>query len=152
MADPIAEFSGEHRWLSNFWPCPMTGQNGLEYPSVEHAYQACKFRPGSDEHEACRTAPTAAAAKKLAAGFKKAGKELPGFQFRRMSLMLRLLRLKFAFGTPLALRLTATWPAELVEGNTWGDTFWGVCRGKGENRLGQLLMTVRLELLSQSAS
>lgn len=32
------------------------------------------------------------------------------------------------------------------EGNTWGDKFWGVCDGEGENHLGKLLMEVRAEL------
>jgi hypothetical protein len=31
----------------------------------------------------------------------------------------------------------------LIEGNTWGDTFWGVCNGVGENNLGKTLMNVR---------
>ena len=33
-----------------------------------------------------------------------------------------------------------------VEGNNWNDRFWGVCRGKGENQLGKILMKVRSEL------
>ena len=33
-----------------------------------------------------------------------------------------------------------------VEGNNWNDTFWGVCRGKGRNELGKVLMKVRSEL------
>ena len=32
---------------------------------------------------------------------------------------------------------------EIVEENTWGDTFWGVCKGVGENHLGKLLMEIR---------
>ncbi len=32
---------------------------------------------------------------------------------------------------------------EIVERNTWNDTFWGVCKGKGENHLGILLMEIR---------
>jgi len=31
----------------------------------------------------------------------------------------------------------------LIEGNTWGDTYWGVCRGRGSNNLGKLLMKIR---------
>ncbi len=36
----------------------------------------------------------------------------------------------------------------LQEGNRWGDTFWGVDlrTGKGENKLGKILMRVRKEL------
>lgn len=35
----------------------------------------------------------------------------------------------------------------LVEGNSFGDTFWGVDArtGKGENHLGKILMKVREE-------
>ena len=36
--------------------------------------------------------------------------------------------------------------AELVEDNWWGDKFWGVCNGEGENHLGKLLMKIRDEL------
>ena len=32
---------------------------------------------------------------------------------------------------------------ELVEGNEWGDVFWGVCKGVGDNHLGKLLMEFR---------
>lgn len=32
------------------------------------------------------------------------------------------------------------------KGNHWHDTYWGVCDGAGENRLGKLLMQVRREL------
>ena len=34
----------------------------------------------------------------------------------------------------------------LEEGNTWHDTYWGVCNGKGKNKLGKILMQVREEL------
>lgn len=42
----------------------------------------------------------------------------------------------------------STGDAELVEGNTWNDTWWGVnaTTGKGKNMLGRLLMQVREEL------
>ena len=57
-----------------------------------------------------------------------------------------LTRLRAKFRSPL-LRgwLRETGAEELVEGNYWGDTFWGVCRGEGENKLGKLLMQVRSE-------
>lgn len=46
----------------------------------------------------------------------------------------------------LAKALLATGNAELVEANTWGDTYWGVCKGVGQNHLGRLLMQLRTEL------
>lgn len=37
----IKEFQGEYRWLSNFWPARVV-LDGVEYPTVENAYQASK--------------------------------------------------------------------------------------------------------------
>lgn len=34
----------------------------------------------------------------------------------------------------------------LIEGNDWGDTFWGMVDGEGENNLGKILMRVREEI------
>jgi predicted NAD-dependent protein-ADP-ribosyltransferase YbiA (DUF1768 family) len=34
----------------------------------------------------------------------------------------------------------------LMEGNYWKDTYWGVCNGDGDNRLGEMLMRVRREI------
>ena len=60
--------------------------------------------------------------------------------------MLRFLRDKFKPGSELAGKLLNTGDAELVEGNHWGDRYWGVCDGEGQNKLGKLLMQVRGEL------
>jgi predicted NAD-dependent protein-ADP-ribosyltransferase YbiA (DUF1768 family) len=57
-----------------------------------------------------------------------------------------LVRLKFTTHPDLCERLLTTGDAELIEGNSWNDTFWGVCRGKGRNELGKVLMKVRSEL------
>jgi hypothetical protein len=39
----ISSFSGEYRWLSNFWIAPIIPFNdNISYPSSEHAYQAAK--------------------------------------------------------------------------------------------------------------
>ena len=46
--------------------------------------------------------------------------------------------------------LMLTGDAELIEGNNWGDTFWGVCNGRGENMLGKLLMEIRDYLRAQT--
>jgi predicted NAD-dependent protein-ADP-ribosyltransferase YbiA (DUF1768 family) len=81
-------------------------------------------------------------AKELAANFV-----LPeGWADRKVGVMRAFLRRKFAPGTDFAARLLATGDAELVEGNNWGDDFWGCCSGSGANHLGRLLMEVRSEL------
>lgn len=63
----------------------------------------------------------------------------------KVDLMRTFVRKKFEnpFLRPMLL---TTGDAELVEGNTWNDTFWGVCRGAGHNWLGKILMEVRDEI------
>jgi len=64
--------------------------------------------------------------------------------------MLDMLRQKFTRQTELGQLLMATGDAELIEGNTWNDRFWGaVLKDEhwiGQNHLGRLLMQVRAEL------
>jgi predicted NAD-dependent protein-ADP-ribosyltransferase YbiA (DUF1768 family) len=59
--------------------------------------------------------------------------------------MLSALRIKFKNPELRAMLLT-TGDEELIEGNWWRDTYWGVCEGIGQNKLGKLLMQVREEI------
>ena len=59
--------------------------------------------------------------------------------------MRELLELKFE-KEPRKTWLLTTGDRELIEENHWGNTFWGVCNGIGENNLGNLLMVVRDKL------
>ncbi|MBM4370902.1 MAG: NADAR family protein [Deltaproteobacteria bacterium] len=149
IPEVIAGFRGTYRWLSNFWPVTVRLEDDpiTTYPSVEHAYQAAKTLNVDWRLEiAAQTTP---------GGAKRIGKHMPlrpGWDGMRVAVMRDLLRQKFAApadgrweGT-LALRLLQTHPAGLVEANDWGDTFWGVCRGQGENQLGRLLAGIREEL------
>ena len=70
----------------------------------------------------------------------------PNWNQIRVEVMHTLVELKFR-EPALRTKLIATHPMKLVEGNHWNDTFWGVCDGKGENQLGQILMMVRDSLL-----
>ena len=53
---------------------------------------------------------------------------------------------KFKQNPELKQKLLETGNQELIEGNTWNDTFWGVCNGQGQNWLGKILMLARSEL------
>lgn len=140
-APSITRFDGAYRWLSNFWPVTIEVPAwGLTFPSVEHAYQAAKCDDPSER--VMFTVGTAGQAKRL--GQRVAMR--PDFPSQRVAIMDALLKRKFRAGTPLAHQLLATGEAQLVEGNTWGDTFWGVCNGKGMNQLGVLLMHRRAQL------
>jgi ribA/ribD-fused uncharacterized protein len=132
----IESFVGEYRFLSNFSPSLIT-IDGLDYPTVEHAFQALKTE-NATEREIVRTARTPGQAKKL-------GRRVTlrtDWNTVRVGVMKMLLEKKFS-DKVLRAELLATDDAELVEGNYWNDTFWGVCRGRGENWLGKLLMEIR---------
>jgi N-glycosidase YbiA len=141
MTDLIYNFTGDYRFLSNFWPCQVM-LDRLHYPSVEHAYQAAKTVHWAERAFIRKQCPKPGDAK----SFGKLVTMRPDWDAIKLDVMGDLLRQKFAPFTPLAERLLATGDAKLVEGNTWGDTFWGRCRGKGKNHLGNLLMTIRQEL------
>jgi predicted NAD-dependent protein-ADP-ribosyltransferase YbiA (DUF1768 family) len=49
---------------------------------------------------------------------------------------------------PFKAALLATGDAYLEETNHWGDVYWGVCNGVGQNRLGHALMEIRADLMS----
>jgi predicted NAD-dependent protein-ADP-ribosyltransferase YbiA (DUF1768 family) len=61
-------------------------------------------------------------------------------------MMRKLLRQKFMKNDLYRDALRETGDQQLIEGNYWGDTFWGVCDGVGTNHLGRLLMEIRAEL------
>ena len=136
----IDQFHGQFRFLSNFYPACIVIK-GIEYPTVEHAYQAAKTNDrGLKLTVAAVYSPGAA---------KRMGPKLPlrpDWEQVKLDTMRTLLRLKFTRHPDLRAQLLATGDAELVEGNTWNDTFWGVCNGVGCNQLGKILMEIRREL------
>lgn len=133
----IVEFSGTYRWLSNFYPCRVL-LDGHEYPSIENAYQAAKTEGDRNAFKNCT--PNEA---------KQLGQSVPlrkNWNSERKSVMFKLLDQKFSRGTELAEKLVATGDRKIVEGNDWGDTFWGTCDGEGENYLGRMIMVMRFFL------
>lgn len=141
MATVISSFAGPHRFLSNFHPACVI-LDGHSYRTVEHAYQAAKSLDASVRRRVAMCY--------RAADAKTLGKILatrPDWYIgnTRLRIMRDLLVQKF--GTePLRGQLIDTGQARLVEGNYWGDRYWGVCEGTGENHLGRLLMEIREDL------
>lgn len=134
----IGEFQGHYRWLSNFWPVKVT-YGHLTFGSVEHAYQAAKCAHPNDMISFIGILP--GAAKRLGRLVKKRD----DWEQVKLEVMGQLLRQKFS-DVGLQRKLLATGNQELVEGNAWGDEFWGVCRGRGQNHLGRLLMELRTKI------
>jgi ribA/ribD-fused uncharacterized protein len=133
----ITRFS--RTFLSNFWPVRVV-LDGVEYPTVEHAYQAAKTLD-SAERRRILAASTAGRAKKLG----RRTRIRPDWDAVKLDVMRDLLMQKFSCDS-LRSALLATGDAPLVEVNTWSDYFWGVCNGIGENHLGKLLMQLRTQL------
>jgi ribA/ribD-fused uncharacterized protein len=140
----IDSFKGEYEWLSNFYHHPLEF-HGETWISAEHAYQAMKTLD-FNEREHIRKAPHAGVAKKLGRSVTLR----PDWEDVKLQMMLTILQAKFR-DPVLREKLLATGDAELIEGNWWGDTFWGVCRGKGQNQLGRLLMSLRELLRDENA-
>jgi hypothetical protein len=132
----IDRFINEFYFLSNFYPSTIV-INGKSYSSVEHAYQASKTLVAS-EQDVIRNAKSPGIAKKLG----KSVQLRNDWNDVKLDLMREFIKKKFEnpFLRPLLL---ATEDVELIEVNFWNDCFWGVCRGKGENWLGKILMEER---------
>jgi ribA/ribD-fused uncharacterized protein len=148
MTEEISKFDGQYGFLSNFYPARITYEVNVEGyagpitgPTLEHVYQSCKAKTWAGV-QAVLGAPTAGQSK--AKGRRIVLRD-DWTEEKRIEVMRDLLRLKFEIPA-LRKQLLATGSRWIVEGNTWGDTFWGVCRGKGKNMLGLLLMEVRHEI------
>lgn len=137
----IDSFDGEYEFLSNFYPAAVS-YRGFTFRSSEAAYQFAKVRDENVTREIVGQFVNATPAEA-----KKLGKRVdarPDWDIMKLSIMERILRSKFN-DEILKDKLLETDGEELVEGNWWGDTFWGVCKGKGQNHLGKLLMMLRNE-------
>jgi ribA/ribD-fused uncharacterized protein len=136
----INAFRGRWTKLGNYSPC-LVFYNGHAYQSVEHAYQAQKSLDPAVQ-EIIRHAQSPAVAKRLARQVKLR----PDWETIKIQVMRDLLFEKFV-QEPERTILLATGDANLIEGNWWGDRFWGQCPvGEGENWLGRLLMELRAQL------
>lgn len=135
----IDQFKDEYFFLSNFYPSEIIIDN-ITFPTVEHYFQAMKT-VNQSEIIKIADALTPGEAKRL-------GRRVhlrADWESIKDEVMLNGLRKKFSI-PELKDKLLATKEEYLVEGNTWGDKYWGICDGEGENHLGILLMKVRKEI------
>lgn len=147
----ISRFQGNYRFLSNFYEYPVwvTVMDEPLFPSGEHAFQALKATNLADVQRVLRSGSPGEA--------KKAGRSIairPDWEAVKRQCMLRVALAKFS-DPALRDRLAATGNEVLVEGNTWGDRYWGAMQGGappmwhwgagwyGQNWLGRILMMVR---------
>lgn len=141
---PITKFRNDYFFLSNFYPCQLRVA-GILYITAEHLYQASKV-----EHRIGKlmiaNVDTPGEAKELG----KKVKLIDNFDSKKFDIMSTIVRLKFYGNDSLREMLLQTCDEQLIEGNYWGDTYWGcVLRNGiwvGENNLGKILMATRSEL------
>lgn len=144
MTDKISNFIGQYHFLSNQYSSTVY-LDGKPYPTVEHAYQASKTT-SETQRETIRGVKDPSEAKKLG----RAVTLRPDWQDVRVLMMRDFVRQKFT--SPfLRHMLLETGDVDLVHGNGWNDIFFGVCRGRGENWLGRILMELRNEIRQSSS-
>lgn len=142
----IDSFRGQYRFLSNYYFAPMKFQvHGIIYvaKSNEHYFQAHKATNRRD-FEAVLNCNTGKQAKFTGRTIQCRADWYP----IRDRIMYDGVVIKFTQNAGLKHSLIQTYPHELVEGNTWGDTYWGKCNGQGQNKLGLILMVVRNQLMN----
>lgn len=136
----ISTFRGQYFFLSNFYTCNLE-YGGLTFNNVEAAFQAQKCV--NDEQKKMFTNISGAEAKRL-------GRRVTlrsDWENVKVGIMKELVMQKFIQNPELKKLLMNTGDEKLVEGNTWGDSFWGVdSRRGGRNMLGKILEEVRAEL------
>ncbi|MCK5613940.1 NADAR family protein [Candidatus Pacearchaeota archaeon] len=135
-------FRNEYWFLSNMYPIKIV-DNNVTYNSTENYYQAHKtFSPKSHD-EIAISSPFES---------KKLGRKVvlrKDWDDIKLKIMARAIVLKFTKNENLRKKLIETGNIEIVETNTWGDTYWGICNGTGRNELGKLLMKLRTKLTEE---
>lgn len=140
----IYGFTGPYRWLSNFYIEP-------DGTHVEGEYQRAKCAQASDRKRfeqrlGGHPMPPPAFCKGLGQQVELRPDwedEAESGLMVKVSVMLFYVTKKFRDHPQLAQELRETKALYLEETNYWGDEYWGVCKGKGVNMLGAILMEVR---------
>lgn len=138
--DPILGFTGEYRWLSNFWRLEYPIEvNGYNFYTTENLYQAFKCAKIEDFPYFVDITPGEA---------KKLGRTIEiidGWDSMKLDVMKELQIIKYTQPKFRDL-LIKTGDRYIEETNNWNDVFYGVCNGIGENHLGKIIMDIRKTL------
>lgn len=133
-------FRGNYAFLSNMYDRPFNmcvDGRTLRFTCAEAAFQAHKDPSRAHEFVGLDGRTAKSLGRKV---------DLPAdWDARRLQVMEDVIRAKFS-DLDLVGRLLATGDDPIAEENSWGDRYWGVCDGVGENRLGEILMKIRAEL------
>lgn len=139
--DTISEFKGKYFFLSNFYISTVI-YGKLIFTSSESAFQSAKVLDLEIKKQFTELSPADAQILGQRVKLRDDWEEV------KYEVMKYIVRDKFIRSSSLKCKLMDTGDAVLIEGNTWFDTTWGVCNGKGKNWLGKILMEVRQEINS----
>ena len=160
MAYDLSEiaFKGEKKFLSNMYKAPIhlsiedsfarktpyISFDGTIYPTSEHFYQSMKS--DSKEWKALvSSTPDGEKVKTLARKHlikKKTYKMREDWDIIKIPVMAVAVYLKFSQNKELHDKLSKI-DGKISEVNCWGDTFWGVCNGVGQDNLGKIITRYR---------
>lgn len=138
---------------------PILALCGVEVPTSEHVYMSGRFVDLALQREVAAIRASVDDRSPYAHGravkmfarrcIDDGADQLLNWPTAKLDLMYIAVSRKFRGNPDIAEQLTATGDEELVEGNDWGDRFWGVDpvgSSNGENNLGKILMRVRRDL------
>lgn len=138
--EPYGEFS-------NFAPYPIE-LKGKVWPTSEHYFQAQKF-VGTEHEEEVRLAKSSMVAARM--GRSRQRPLRADWEAAKVEIMREALRAKFSQHLAVQSLLLETGDSELVE-HTKHDRYWADGGdGTGKNRLGELLMELRAQIMSSQA-
>lgn len=139
----------EYPFLSNFSP-HRVWFDGILWPTAEHAYQAEKTSSSFEKQKIleCKTPGTA----KRMGRMISLREERENWDSIKLQTMFAIVKAKFEQNPEITKKLTELRDFWLIEGNNWGDKFWGCVKVDGEwvgeNHLGIILMDIRDEFNS----
>ena len=135
----VESFRGEYRYLSNFQAVKIIFE-GIEYPSIEHAYMSAKSDSMEWKSKCADKNITAGKIKRLSHTISLKA----DWDDIKLDVMTEVIDQKFN-QEPFNTLLLDTGDKYIQEGNRHNDTFWGFCleTNKGENNLGKLIMEKR---------
>lgn len=136
MTQVIDSFKGKYAAFSNFYVKDFE-YKGFVWTCSEGAFQAMKSFDENDWKRMSRMNPSEV---------KRAGRRLKlreDWEEVKDDVMYDVCLTKFSQDQEAKELLLSTGNAKLIEGNTWGDRYWGVVDGVGKNKLGKTLMKVR---------
>ena len=168
---PIDSFRYKYMCFSNFSNHKVT-YKGINYENSEAAFQAQKFEDENVKQLFKSLDPSKAKAlgrakviflnpkgeyykNKLPTNVGQRSSEFTKHYMRsdwdkvRVEEMYQIVKNKYEQNSCVKEILLSTGERELIEGNTWGDRFWGQVDKTGLNYLGRILMQVRYELRNQ---